>query len=392
MRTTLSIAVALLALSLPLSAQRTAPIPPRQQSPYQSYRAGRAWNPHYGNIRLYTSYDPYSNIGGGAVTDSTWYRQPIADAIDNYYIQAAPNIPESLLPPKAKEGQPNPFDDRTKSIFTSSSASRGMGAEIGNASSEMEVLAIELFGFSDRIPRDIVEPIRTCVAREASARGRNYVLDAQCLLGRPYDGQPVYYGGDSGYFRFTERMSELYCKGVRYVLSGAVVGYFTHEYYASPDAKKPTYETMITMLLTIYDLDTATILETYWTNLVGKGSRQMQADQNAISHLENSLKNFFNDNIKITSTIRELGEFDKKGRAKECIINSGLEIGVRHPDLFQVFRKNIDGSYKKIGRLRVKNSSNGSSYCAIAAGREDVQAAFEDGNRIVLLSSGEALF
>lgn len=393
-------ATALIAATALASAQpRTVPSRP----PYNPYShdynrydpyGGRYEQDRYAResgMYIRTFYNINSAVGHGETTDSTWYRKSIENMVDTYYRPLAPRIPEDILPPRARRGEPDPYRDETRSIFHSSSETVGYEPGIAHAAFEKEVLAIELFGFEERVPADLVAPLRRAAYEGAERRGRHYVLDAQEIIGGVYNGAPVYYGGAPGMFHFTERMDNLYRHGVRYVLSACVLGYTTHKYYLSSESKYPTYESLITVLVTAYDLDTRSVLQSKWFNLRGSGSKLQYADENALSSFAGDIYYFVERNFKITAYFQSFGEPDKKGRYKACTITAGYNMGAHDTDIFYVYPE--DGPFDKhLGRVKVKVSGPDGSQCSIPGGADRISDAANIHLPMILLSGGEALF
>ncbi len=343
------------------------------------------------NATIFTFYNINSPVGGGAATDETWNRESNETVLDTYYQPVLPRIPEEMEPVKVKRGEPDPFLNNTKTIFKSNSHTVGTSGGLDNASPDKEILAIELFGYCRRVPVDIVEQVRQRVAAGALSRGRQYVLDAQTQLGYVYNGEPVYYGGASGSFHFSPRMEALYCRGVRYVISGVVTNYYTHQYFTSEKAKKPNYETLLTVFLTAYDLDSHTILQTYWINAAGTGSRQDYADNNALSCFESKAYNMVMDNFPIITTFKDVITTDKKGGIKTAVVNAGSGMGLTKTDIFHVFDAN-NPSGKKLGKVKITEPGPDGSVCNITGGQKDISSAVNAGANVFLLSKGQSLF
>lgn len=343
------------------------------------------------NQWIYTFYQINSIIGNGLVADDTWRRQAPNRVIDTYYQPTMSRIPEDHLPPMPEKGKPDPFLDETKAILTSHYTTYGNEATFDNASPYKEMLAIELFGYGYNVPYDLVDPVRQAVANGAINRGRYYVVDAQSVLQQQYGGEYVYYGGNSGLFHPTERMENLYCAGVRYVLSGYISQYYIHRYKSSPSSKYFTYESAITVHLTGYDLDTQTILQTKVLTLHGTGSTQEYADESAIRSLSSYTFSFCQSNFKIISFIAQLGEPNKNGKSKTCLISAGSELGLQKTDLFNVFEMEMDGTMKNIGKVKVtKVVGTNAAECNITSGADKVTKAYLQGKQLVLLSREQA--
>lgn len=350
----------------------------------------------------------YSGAGlfNCATTDSTWYREPIEESPDMFRM-FEPVIPEVLLPPQPekrsledksrppKKGEHyvmyDPFKDESKSIFTSNYTRFGDGGTIFTATDRKEAIAIELVGIADGCPIDIADDVRNSIATGVAGGTCHFVLDAQVVAGGDYDGSVVAYGGSSSGFHHTSRMEELYCKGIRYVVSGALVNYCSHRYLAYPSASSYTYETMMTVVLSAYDLDTRQLLEVRWLNVTGNGRSIGDADTNALRSLRDETRYLTRRDFKITTRIIALGEPDKKGKIKYCRIGSGNEMGVTKTDLFAIFPANNPNS-SLVGRVKVTAAGDGFSDCIFTKGANKVVPLIQEGTEFILLSDGQALF
>lgn len=342
---------------------------------------------HAMSNRIFTYYNINSPVGGGATLDSTWRRPTIEDLLDTGYTPLLPRLPEQHLPPVAERGKPDPMTDNTKSCLTSHYSTIGYSASLPNASAMKEAIALELFGYAERVPADLVEPVRQATEAGLMKRPRHYTMDAQTILGGAYDGAAVYYGGQPGQFHFTPRMEQLYCSGVRYVLSGFISQYLVHAYYLSESSKNLTYEVNITVHYTAYDLDTKTILQTKIMTVHGSGSKQEYADREAIGWLPSSVASMAYENFRFTTTMAGLGEPDKKGHIKTCTIAAGYNMAAEKGDRFAVFNVNDHGQATEIGRVRITEiKGNDLSEAKITQKQEDVRAAFESGANLILMS------
>lgn len=344
------------------------------------------------NLPIETYYNINSQVGGGASLDSTWSRESIEDIIDDGFSATVPRIDDVHKPPQPTRENPDPFKDNTKAILHSEYTSSGYAGHLANASQYKEALAIELLGYSKRIPKDLLEPVRLSMEVGATAREWQYVLDAQTVLGGKYDGSPVYYGGNSGQFHFTPRMDALYCAGVRYVISAFVSQYYTHSYFSSEKAKYLTYESAITVHMTCYDLDRKEILETQVHTVHGTGSTQAKADDAALSSISYKTSNMIERNFPLVINITGIGEPDKKGKIHECTVDYGAFFGARNTDNFYVYLQESDGRYTRLGRIRVTTvTGEDSSICKVASGQEKIAQAFDAGCTLLVYSQDQQL-
>ena len=381
MKKILYLAAALLCAGTVISAQNTVTTP-------ATSRMQQTVSP---SAAIYTSFNINSPVCGGAATDESWNRLSSENLIDTYYVPVIPRIPEELAPVKKQKGEKNPFMDNTRKIFKDGTLSVGQAGSYDNASAEKELLAIELFGYSRKVPADLAAAVRACVADGAARRSRQYVVDAQCQLGGSYDGSPVYYGGDPGNFHFSPRIEALYCRGVRYVISGVVADYYTHQYYSSEKTKKVTFETLMTVYLTAYDLDRHTILQTCWINATGTGSRQDLADKDALGCFESKAFNMVMNNFPVITTFASFAGTGSKGTIKKATLAAGQDRGITKTDRFYIYT--ADNPYgKKIGKAKVTRVASNSCECKITGGRKKVTAAINSEATVFLLSQDQALF
>ena len=342
---------------------------------------------------VYTYYDKDFPLPG-IVPDSSWERERDYDYLDTRYRFTLPAVPDDMPQIKIEKGQIDPLRDNTRPAFQENGSAnvthlgQSRGWEV--APDEKEIVAVELFGYTRAVPADVAGQIRFAVADGINKRGRHYVADAQTVLGGDYDQTPVYYGGNLGQFVPTPRMEALYEKGVRYVISGVVAGFFTHYYFSSPTATQPTYETLLTVFITAYDLETCTILQTCWFNGRGTGSRPDLADNSAISAFKSRTAAYVQDNLAIRAEIISLGEVDKKGHYKNCVINVGTEMGSAKTDIYQVFDPEFPGS-ASIGRIKVTAPGAGQSGCNIMGNKQELQEKLAAGKELILLSDDQSL-
>lgn len=346
---------------------------------------------HEGPEEISVRYNINRPVAEGT-TDSTWLRQSDGTVYDTYYKPVMPRIPSEMEPVKIERGRPDPFKDETKSIFRSNTWHEYRSIGFENAADEKELLAVELCGYGQDVPFEFADMLRDQIADGAAKRNRHYVIDAQMELQQPYQDETIYYGGEFGSLHFTPRMDELYCKGVRYVISGVVARYYTHHYYSSKEAKYPTYESLFTVFITGYDLDAHTILPTYWFNLKGTGSRQDSADSSAFSGFSHYIFDYITDNMPVTASITALGAPEKKGKIKTCTISLGTSMGSAKTDLFKVYKAGDLAISHNIGKLKVTTVSGSTSACNIQNGQAEIAKAFQGGEEIILLSSGQSLF
>ena len=345
-----------------------------------------------GQTIINTYYNTDNSIAYGVTTDAVLYRDCNDILTDNSYVPVMPDIPAELTVTGKSLSKSDPQQDKNRSIFSSAAYHQPCSSGFDNASDRKEILAIELFGYAGNNPAELAGKLRKSAASGATARGRHTVLDAQSVIGGQYQNEAVCYGGKTGSLTPTPRLAALYSKGVRYVLSGAVADYRTHSYLATKDSKHSTYESLITLFITAYDLDARTLLPTYWFNLKGTGASQNKADDNAVKGLESYVSGYISDNLPITATITELGESNKKGKIKTCVINTATGVNIARTDVFKVYRTDDRNPDNTIGKVKVTSTGTGGAVCTITGGQDEIVRNFQNGVELILLSAGQTLF
>lgn len=339
------------------------------------------------SMPVYTFYDINSPVGGGVSLDPSMRRPSIETLSDTAYRPLIGRLDDVHMPPYPAKGKEDPFLDDTHSIFSNHTTTAGGDADLINASYGKDVVALELFGFSQLVPYDIVEPVRTSVYNGFVSRNRHYILDAQTVLGGVYDGSAVYYGGRPGtVFHFTPRMDKLYCAGVRYVVSGFISQYYTRSYHLSNTSKTLYYESMLTLHLTAYDLDNKTIMQTKVITLHNTGSSLARADKYLIDMVDSYVDDFFRANFRIVTTMSDLGNFKKNGKAKSCLVSTGSALGLESGDCISVYTPgNVSLNY--LGSLKVTSDiTEESAACVISFGAKKVTQAFQSGAELILMT------
>lgn len=263
---------------------------------------------------------------------------------------------------------------------------------------QKETVLIDRFDKVSGVPMMYVEVLRDKVIRAFLERGRNEVIDAVSMQTLAAVEDKDWTSGilwQSDYEnRLTARATGINDKDIRYVISGAVLGY---EFEHKTIDDKPGFRTTITLALTGYDRFNGRVFPIKRFSLSGEDLKADKADAKAIDDLRpSSLEQFIDENIKFECDVLESGPANHKGVVKVCYIHCGSDMGVRRGDLFLVYAPKAVGGVatrEQIGRLRVKEVQTGEvSLCVISGGREKIAASMRAGESLIAISDGQALF
>ncbi len=279
--------------------------------------------------------------------------------------------------------------------FRAGEVTTGRSAAIDQAESTKEVLVIEEFGRTRDVPVAYMMTLRDIVAQACIERGRHEVADATMLPGLGRSQAGILYGAADDPVSWREqRMEAIARSGARYVIMGMVSEYKV--VHARTRDDKEGFKSAVHLVLTGYDLATATQLETRSYNLVGEGVKADQSDQAMFNSLRGQLIYFLDSNFEFETEILQIGAAKRRGKIKECYIHAGTRMGVRPGDLFLVYEvvpmRGV-ATRQPIGKLRVKRADDtDSALCAISKGGEEIARAMQAGSRLIVVSDSQALF
>ena len=143
--------------------------------------------------------------------------------------------------------------------------------------------------------------------------------------------------------------------------------------------------------LTVINLENGTVLGTKsftYTGLTGNtGSSRNEAVISTLNRVKQSMDNFVNEYFKLSGTIVEMKEANKKGdQAKSVYISLGSDSGMAKGQLLEVFEvKMIAGKEAEInvGNLKVDEVVAGDlSDCSVTKGGKEIMTAFKAGNEL----------
>ena len=143
--------------------------------------------------------------------------------------------------------------------------------------------------------------------------------------------------------------------------------------------------------LTVINLENGTVLGTKsftYTGLTGNtGSSRNEAVVSTLNRVKQSMDNFVNEYFKLSGTIVEMKEANKKGdQAKSVYISLGSDSGMAKGQLLEVFEvKMIAGKEAEInvGNLKVDEVVAGDlSDCSVTKGGKEIMTAFKAGSEL----------
>ena len=186
----------------------------------------------------------------------------------------------------------------------------------------------------------------------------------------------------------TARAGVMKTLGANYAIYGSV-SKMDADYKTSDSGSY--YVGNIAYSLTVINLENGTVLGTKsftYTGLTGNtGSSRNEAVVSTLNRVKQSMDNFVNEYFKLSGTIVEMKEANKKGdQAKSVYISLGSDSGMAKGQLLEVFEvKMIAGKEAEInvGNLKVDEVVAGDlSDCSVTKGGKEIMTAFKAGNEL----------
>ena len=186
----------------------------------------------------------------------------------------------------------------------------------------------------------------------------------------------------------TARAGVMKTLGANYAIYGSV-SKMDADYKTSDSGSY--YVGNIAYSLTVINLENGTVLGTKsftYTGLTGNtGSSRNEAVISTLNRVKQSMDNFVNEYFKLSGTIVEMKEANKKGdQAKSVYISLGSDSGMAKGQLLEVFEvKMIAGKEAEInvGNLKVDEVVAGDlSDCSVTKGGKEIMTAFKAGNEL----------
>lgn len=186
----------------------------------------------------------------------------------------------------------------------------------------------------------------------------------------------------------TARAGVMKTLGANYAIYGSV-SKMDADYKTSDSGSY--YVGNIAYSLTVINLENGTVLGTKsftYTGLTGNtGSSRNEAIVSTLNRVKQSMDNFVNEYFKLSGTIVEMKEANKKGdQAKSVYISLGSDSGMAKGQLLEVFEvKMIAGKEAEInvGNLKVDEVVAGDlSDCSVTKGGKEIMTAFKAGSEL----------
>ena len=186
----------------------------------------------------------------------------------------------------------------------------------------------------------------------------------------------------------TARAGVMKTLGANYAIYGSV-SKMDADYKTSDSGSY--YVGNIAYSLTVINLENGTVLGTKsftYTGLTGNtGSSRNEAVASTLNRVKQSMDNFVNEYFKLSGTIVEMKEANKKGdQAKSVYISLGSDSGMAKGQLLEVFEvKMIAGKEAEInvGNLKVDEVVAGDlSDCSVTKGGKEIMTAFKAGSEL----------
>ena len=186
----------------------------------------------------------------------------------------------------------------------------------------------------------------------------------------------------------TARAGVMKTLGANYAIYGSV-SKMDADYKTSDSGSY--YVGNIAYSLTVINLENGTVLGTKsftYTGLTGNtGSSRNEAIVSTLNRVKQSMDNFVNEYFKLSGTIVEMKEANKKGdQAKSVYISLGSDSGMAKGQLLEVFEvKMIAGKEAEInvGNLKVDEVVAGDlSDCTVTKGGKEIMTAFKAGSEL----------
>lgn len=186
----------------------------------------------------------------------------------------------------------------------------------------------------------------------------------------------------------TARAGVMKTLGANYAIYGSV-SKMDADYKTSDSGSY--YVGNIAYSLTVINLENGTVLGTKsftYTGLTGNtGSSRNEAVVSTLNRVKQSMDNFVNEYFKLSGTIVEMKEANKKGdQAKSVYISLGSDSGMAKGQLLEVFEvKMIAGKEAEInvGNLKVDEVVAGDlSDCSVTKGGKEIMTAFKAGSEL----------
>lgn len=259
---------------------------------------------------------------------------------------------------------------------------------------EKETIIVDYFAGARNVPFACVEQVRGGVIKAFVDRGRHRVVDAATIqdLQMAANGMQAHPWGAPGDWREQQqlRARSIRALGARYVVAGTVTDCVW-------EAKgKDRLLKQVDIALSVYDLQTGTLVDTQSWQLSQLGDTPKKIDEELSSQLSLRTRFFIDRYFKFQTDVLQLEAPNAKGKYKELYLRCGSSMGVRNGDLFKIYRRYSlfgEAAEQLLGKVRARQvCGENITRCSISSGAEAIAQAFAQGDTLVAVSDGQALF
>lgn len=269
-----------------------------------------------------------------------------------------------------------------------------INAQSAAESSSKETVIIDYFSRAREVPYPFVEAVRNQVMKSFMERGRQIVTDAEKMDDMDLSESEIISHPKAIVGRHpseVERRNDaIRSLGADYVISGVVTGYdLIHK-------ERTDYVTTFTFTLSSLDVSSgqSTVPEVF--KMTGSGRTPDEADKRALERIPFSIIFYIDNHFKFQTEVLRIEPPTDKGKYKELYIHCGSDMGVQNGDLFDVYLETSIGgalAKTKIGKIRAKEVCGDEvTKCSIRKGGEEMAKAIRNGDRLIVISAGEAFF
>ena len=280
---------------------------------------------------------------------------------------------------------------RIKQVFLILAALTAAGLSAQTVPAEKQTLIIDYFAGGRNVPFACVEQVRRGVIKAFVHRGRHRVVDAATVqdLYLAASGMTVHPWSAPEDYR-EQRARSIRALGARYVVTGLVTD-------GSPEAKgKDRSPGQVDLALSVYDLQTGELIDTESWPLPLQGDTPQKADEELQRQLSVRMRFFIDRYFKFETDVLRLEAPNAKGKYKELYLRCGSAMGVCNGDLFKIYRRyDLAGETAEqlVGKVRAREvCGEYVTRCTISSGGEAIARALSQGDTLVAVSDGQALF
>lgn len=256
-----------------------------------------------------------------------------------------------------------------------------------------KAVVVDYFSRSREIPYAYMEAIRGQVMAGFENRGRHNIIDVETLGDIDLSQSDIVTHPKSiigeHHSSTEQKMDAIYSLGVDYIISGVVSSYdFKHK-------DKNSFTSNFIFSLISLDTKTGKSTSPEEFRMSGYGSTPEESDRKALERIPSSMLFYIDNHFKFQTEVLRI-EPPVKGKYKELYIHSGSDMGIQNGDLFEVFQVSDINDVPirtKIGKIRAKETCGEEvTRCSIKSGGKEMFEAMSKGDKLTVVSAGQAFF